>query len=101
MSTFPPPGPGGPQPPEEGVEPASAVGGGTHTPSDAMTRYDSEKDAYQRDLQFTRIKALRKEKAASAARIERLTRDQQAARGLRIFFSGVLTIRTLFVDKPG
>ncbi|WP_217922939.1 hypothetical protein [Miltoncostaea oceani] len=47
MSTIPPPGSGaGPQPPEEGVEPASAVGGGTHTPSDAMTRYDKEKDAY-------------------------------------------------------
>lgn len=44
MSTTPPPGPGGP--PEEGAEPASAVGAGTHTPADTMTRYDKEKDAY-------------------------------------------------------
>ena len=48
MSTMPPmpPGAGGrPRggPPEA---PASAVGGGTHTPSDAMTRYDADKDAY-------------------------------------------------------
>jgi hypothetical protein len=48
MSTRPPmpPGPGVPpgEEPEEG--PASAVGGGTHTPSDTMTRYDAEKDVY-------------------------------------------------------
>ena len=47
MSTTPPmpPGPGGP--PDDAPEaPASAVGAGTHTPSDAMTRYDKEKDAY-------------------------------------------------------
>ncbi len=48
MSTTPPtppPGtpPGGEEPPEG---PASAVGGGTHSPSDTMTRYDAEKDAY-------------------------------------------------------
>ena len=48
MSTTPPtppPGipPGGEGPPEG---PASAVGGGTHAPSDTMTRYDAEKDAY-------------------------------------------------------
>lgn len=44
MSTTPPPGPG--SPPPEGIEPATAVGGGTHSPSDAMTRYDKDKDAY-------------------------------------------------------
>lgn len=47
MSTLPPlPGPGGPsgEVPPEG--PASAVGGGTHTPSDSMTRYDRERDIY-------------------------------------------------------
>jgi len=45
MSTM-PPGPGGPPPDEAPEAPASAIGGGTHTPSDAMTRYDSERDAY-------------------------------------------------------
>lgn len=47
MSTIPPlPGPGG-LPPEEPPEgPASAVGAGTHTPSDSMTRYDKERDIY-------------------------------------------------------
>lgn len=45
MSTLPPPGPAGsPEVPPEG--PGSAVGGGTHTPSDAMTRYDKERDIY-------------------------------------------------------
>jgi hypothetical protein len=47
MSTTPPipPAPGGP--PDDAPEaPASAIGAGTHTPSDAMTRYDKEKDAY-------------------------------------------------------
>lgn len=48
MSTMPPlpPGAGGPPPDDAPEEPASAVGAGTHTPSDAMTRYDAEKDAY-------------------------------------------------------
>lgn len=48
MSTMPPmpPGQGG-TPPEGGPdEPASAVGAGTHSPSDAMTRYDTDKDVY-------------------------------------------------------
>lgn len=49
MSTMPPtPGPPGSPPPEgeppEG--PASAVGAGTHTPADSMTRYDKERDVY-------------------------------------------------------
>lgn len=54
MSTTPPPGPGmppgpggppgAPQGPPEG--PSSAVGGGTHSPSDSMTRYDAERDLY-------------------------------------------------------
>ena len=48
MSTLPPmPGPGGPPPGEEPPEgPASAIGAGTHTPSDSMTRYDKERDVY-------------------------------------------------------
>ena len=46
MSTTPPPGPGAPPPDEQPEAPASAVGAGTHSPSDAMTRYDKEKDAY-------------------------------------------------------
>jgi hypothetical protein len=50
MSTMPPmppgQGPGGPLPGEPPEAPASAVGGGTHTPSDAMTRYDADKDVY-------------------------------------------------------
>ena len=50
MSTMPPTppgqGPGGPLPEEQPEAPASAVGGGTHTPADAMTRYDADKDAY-------------------------------------------------------
>ncbi len=49
MSTLPPlPGPGGPGGPgEEPPEgPASAIGAGTHTPSDSMTRYDKERDVY-------------------------------------------------------
>ena len=52
MSTTPPPGPGSlppggvPGPGSLPEAPASAVGGGTHTPDDAMTRYDAEKDAY-------------------------------------------------------
>ena len=47
MSTTPPmpPGPGGP-PDDAPDAPASAIGAGTHTPSDAMTRYDKERDAY-------------------------------------------------------
>ena len=47
MSTTPPmpPGPGGP-PDDAPDAPASAVGAGTHTPADAMTRYDADKDAY-------------------------------------------------------
>ncbi len=46
MSTTPPPGPGGPptENPPEG--PASAIGAGTHTPKDSMTRYDKERDVY-------------------------------------------------------
>ncbi len=49
MSTMPPlPGPGGPGGPgEEPPEgPGSAIGAGTHTPSDSMTRYDKERDVY-------------------------------------------------------
>ena len=48
MSTMPPipPGPGGRPPTTRPTAPASAVGAGTHTPSDAMTRYDADKDAY-------------------------------------------------------
>ena len=46
MSTTPPPGQGVPPSGESPEEPASAVGAGTHTPSDTMTRYDKEKDAY-------------------------------------------------------
>jgi len=47
MSTMPPtpPGPGGP-PDDAPDAPASAVGAGTHTPADAMTRYDKDRDAY-------------------------------------------------------
>jgi hypothetical protein len=48
MSTQPPtpPGPGGPPPEEPPEGPLSSVGAGTQMPSDAMTRYDAEKDAY-------------------------------------------------------
>ena len=47
MSTLPPPpGPGGSPSGEAPEAPASAVGGGTHSPSDAMTRYDKERDIY-------------------------------------------------------
>lgn len=53
MSTMPPmppgmppmpPGAGGPDDQPEG--PASAVGSGTHSPTDSMTRYDQEKDIF-------------------------------------------------------
>ena len=68
MSTTPPtppPGipPGGEGPPEG---PASAVGGGTHAPSDTMTRYDAEKDAYRRG--FDRGQARARPAVVSAAR---------------------------------
>ena len=48
MSTMPPmpPGPGDPPPEDAPEAPASAIGAGTHTPSDTMTRYDEERDAY-------------------------------------------------------
>ena len=48
MSTMPPmpPGGGGPPPDDVPEAPASAVGAGTHTPLDTMTRYDAERDAY-------------------------------------------------------
>ena len=47
MSTLPPmPGPGGPPGEEPPEGPASAIGAGTHTPSDSMTRYDKERDVY-------------------------------------------------------
>ena len=46
MSTMPPPGPGGPPPEDPPEGPASAVGAGTHTPNDSMTRYDKERDVY-------------------------------------------------------
>jgi hypothetical protein len=47
MSTPPtPPGPGSPPPEGQPEQPASAVGAGTHSPADAMTRYDADKDAY-------------------------------------------------------
>lgn len=51
MSSTPPPMPPGPAggvpPGEEPPEgPASAVGGGTQTPKDALTRYDADRDAY-------------------------------------------------------
>jgi hypothetical protein len=51
MSTMPPmppgmpPGPGGP-PEDQPEAPASAVGSGTHSPSDSMTRYDKERDIF-------------------------------------------------------
>lgn len=51
MSTMPPlppgmpPGPGGPEG-EKPDAPASAVGAGTYTPSDSITRYDQEKDIF-------------------------------------------------------
>lgn len=47
MSSLPPtpPGPGVP-PDESPAQPASAVGSGTHSPADSLTRYDKEKDAY-------------------------------------------------------
>ena len=46
MSTLPPlpePGGTGEEPPEG---PASAIGSGTHTPADSITRYDKERDVY-------------------------------------------------------
>lgn len=46
MSTTPPTPPPGVPPDDAPDTPASAVGGGTHTPSDAMTRYDADRDAY-------------------------------------------------------
>ncbi len=47
MSSLPPTPPGSGVPPEgQPDEPASAVGAGTHTPADSLTRYDKEKDAY-------------------------------------------------------
>ena len=47
MSTLPPlPGPGGPPGEEPAEGPTSAIGAGTHTPSDSMTRYDKERDIY-------------------------------------------------------
>ncbi|MGD9696389.1 MAG: hypothetical protein AB7V42_12115 [Thermoleophilia bacterium] len=48
MSSLPPIPPGAGGPPHEGPEegPASAIDSGTHSPSDALTRYDAEKDAY-------------------------------------------------------
>lgn len=52
MSTMPPmppgmpPGPGGPGGAEQPEAPASAVGSGTHSPSDSMTRYDKERDIF-------------------------------------------------------
>ena len=47
MSSLPPTPPGSGVPPEDQPdEPASAVGAGTHTPADSLTRYDKEKDAY-------------------------------------------------------
>lgn len=47
MSTTPPTPPGTPPGGEENpAEPASAVGGGTQSPTDSMTRYDADKDAY-------------------------------------------------------
>jgi hypothetical protein len=48
MSTTPPPGPPSGVPPDDAPEggPASAIGAGTFSSNDAMTRYDAEKDAY-------------------------------------------------------
>jgi len=50
MSTTPPMPPGmppGPRGPEDRPEaPASAVGSGTHSPQDTMTRYDEERDIF-------------------------------------------------------
>ncbi len=47
MSSMPPmPGAGGPPSEEPSEGPASAVGSGTHSPPDSMTRYDKERDIY-------------------------------------------------------
>lgn len=50
MSTTPPTPPGMPQgpggPEDQPEEPSSAVGSGTHSPSDTMTRYDEERDIF-------------------------------------------------------
>lgn len=62
----------------------------------ARNRYQ---DPYQRDRLFHAVDELRQRKTNLDNQLERARRDYQATRGVRVFFSGTLTLRTLFVDK--
>jgi predicted transcriptional regulator len=69
-----------------------------HALQDTIAIRAQEKGAYRRDQLFAHIQSLRKEQSSITDRIERLNRDIQAAKNVRLFFSGTLSVRPCFVN---
>lgn len=65
----------------------------------AIAARNRERNAYERDRLYSHITALRKKESDLNNQLERHTTDQEAARQQRVFFSGTLSVRSLFVDK--
>lgn len=65
----------------------------------AIAARNLKSDAYERDMLYGQITALRKKESDLKNQIERHTTDQESARQQRVLFSGALSLRALFVDK--
>jgi hypothetical protein len=65
----------------------------------ALAARNRERNAYERDRLYSHITALRKKESDLNNQLERHTTDQEAARQQRVFFSGTLSVRALFVDN--
>lgn len=66
--------------------------------SSAIATRNHHQDPYQRDRLFGEITELRQRKSSIDNQLERANRELQAAREVRLRFSGTLELRTLFVD---
>jgi inner membrane protein len=65
----------------------------------AVSARNLERNTYERDRLYSQITALRKRETDLKTQIERRQNEQETARQRRIFFSGTLSLRTLFVNK--
>lgn len=66
--------------------------------SDSIMARNQNRNPYQRDHLFASISDLRKKKEQLENQLERAQRDLQAAQDIRVYFSGQLLLRSLFVD---
>jgi membrane-bound metal-dependent hydrolase YbcI (DUF457 family) len=66
--------------------------------TDSIIARNQNQNPYRRDHLFSNISNLRKKKEQLGNQLERTKRDLQAVQDIRVFFSGQLLFRTLFVD---